>query len=160
MSTSLLTVDIAGLVAALGHDIEANEAAARPAAQAGAQVFYDEVVANVAALKRWTGNLASSIYQAYSEDNSAQGLATYHVSWNARKAPHGHLLEWGFYQRYEISFDPTTKRFTTHKDRPLPTPRHVPGRAFVRGALARQEQAQQAMERVYLERLAQAGVIA
>lgn len=159
MTQSLLTVDVDGLIAALGRDIAVNQEAARPAAQAGAQVLYDAVRVNVASLKRWTGNLQRSIYQAYSQDNSRPGYATYHVSWNHKKAPHGHLVEWGFLQRYEISFDPATKRFTTHKDRPLAAPRHVAAKAFVRGALAKREAALQAMAQTYLQHLQAAGVV-
>ena len=70
-------------------------AAARPAAQAGAQVLYDEVKQNVGRIKKKTGNLDASIYQVYSKDNSTEVKATYHISWNARKAPHGHLVEYG-----------------------------------------------------------------
>ncbi|HEY8606629.1 MAG TPA: HK97 gp10 family phage protein [Noviherbaspirillum sp.] len=79
---------------------DAIEAAARPAAQAAAQVLYDAVQRNVASIGRSSGNLARAIYQAYSADNSAPGKATYHVSWNATKAPHGQLLENGYIQRY------------------------------------------------------------
>src|SRR5205085_5719958 len=41
------------------------------------------------------GALKASIYQVFSKDNSGSGHATYHVSWNAKKAPHGHLVEFG-----------------------------------------------------------------
>lgn len=94
-------------LADLGMDqlAEGAEEAARPAAQAGAQVFYDRVKANVAKLGRVTGNLASSIYQVYSRDNSAKGRAQYHVSWNQKKAPHGHLVEYGHVQRYVVYID-------------------------------------------------------
>lgn len=67
----------------------------RPAAQAGAQTFYDEVKLNVGRLGRKTGNLDSSIYQVFSKDNSSDKTATYHISWNHIKAPHGHLIENG-----------------------------------------------------------------
>lgn len=76
----------------------------RPAAQAGAQVLYLEVLARVPVAKAPhrlkgrevpPGALKRSIYQAYSADNSNATHATYHVSWNARKAPHGHLVEYG-----------------------------------------------------------------
>lgn len=67
----------------------------RPSAQAGAQVLYDEVIRQVDRLGRKTGNLRRSIYQVYSKDNSNEKKTTYHVSWNARIAPHGHLLENG-----------------------------------------------------------------
>ena len=109
-----------------------------------AQVFVDEVRRNVARLGRVTGNLAASIYQAYAARISTPGHAVYHVSWNPRKAPHGHLVEYGYMQRYKISFDPITKRFTTHKDQPLATPRHVAAHPFVRPAFSRAAQAEAA----------------
>lgn len=81
------------------------EQATRPAAQAGAQVFYDRAKANVSKLGKVTGNLASSIYQVFSQDNSRAGRAEYHVSWNRKKAPHGHLVEYGHVQRYVTYID-------------------------------------------------------
>lgn len=76
-------------------------AALRPAAQAAAQVFYDEVVKNVGQIKSVTGNLRKAIYQAYSPELSVDGqVATYRISWNWRKAPHGGLVEGGHLQRY------------------------------------------------------------
>lgn len=77
----------------------------RPAAQAGAQVLYDEVKVRVPVSKKTRklksgrtvapGALRDSIYQVYSKDNSQAERATYHVSWNYKKAPHGHLVEFG-----------------------------------------------------------------
>lgn len=161
MSGFKLTVNLASLQATLRADAQACGDAARPAAQAGAQVLYDEVRRNVARIKRKTGNLAASIYQAYSADNSVPGgRATYHVSWNARRAPHGHLVEFGHMQRYRISYDPQTRRFTTHKDQPLAEPRQVAARPFVRPAIAAKGAlAQQAMADRWLAELQARGII-
>lgn len=103
MSGFRIDVDIGSL----GMDAiaEGAEAAVRPAAQAGAQVFYETVKVNVGALGKVTGNLASSIYQVYSRDNSGKSRAEYHVSWNRKKAPHGHLVEFGHLQRYVTYLD-------------------------------------------------------
>lgn len=82
---------------------DAVEQSIRPAAQAAAQVIYDRAKSNVQGLGKETGNLAASIYQAYSPEHSRPGQrAQYHISWNHRKAPHGHLLEYGWIQRYEV----------------------------------------------------------
>lgn len=97
------------MIAALEQDVQD---AVRPAAQAGAEVFYRAVLQNVNALGRKTGNLAGAIYQAYSPDNSAPGRATYHVSWNARKAPHGGLVEFGHIQRYAVHMAADGKFYT------------------------------------------------
>lgn len=64
----------------------------RSGAQAAAQVFYEETKERVPVD---SGKLKASIYQAFSKDNSGDGRAEYHVSWNRRKAPHGHLVEFG-----------------------------------------------------------------
>ena len=153
MSTFKISVDLAGMDQAIDGIAADAEAAARPAAQAVAQVLYEEVQRNVGRIKRKTGNLASSIYQAYSADNSGQGHATYHVSWNARKAPHGHLVEFGHLQRYEISYDPKTRRFTTHKNRPLAKPKQLAARPFIRPALAKAEAAAAAGRAEFLKRM-------
>ncbi len=79
--------------------------AARPAAQAGAQVLYDAYVSNLARIRRVTGNLRRAAYQAYMDGDTAGGRASYRVSWNTTKAPHGHLIEYGFLQRYEMARD-------------------------------------------------------
>lgn len=83
----------------------AAEECMRPAAQAGIQVFYDEVLLRVPVNTKTRtlksgrvippGALKASIYQAFSKDNSGEGFATYHCSWNHLKAPHGHLVENG-----------------------------------------------------------------
>lgn len=103
MSTFAISVDLSQL--GMDELAEGAEAAARPAAQAGSQVLYDIVKANVAKIGKRTGNLASSIYQVFSRDNSGKGRAQYHVSWNYKKAPHGHLVEFGHVQRYVTYID-------------------------------------------------------
>lgn len=140
-------------------------AAARPAAQAAAQEFYNEAKRNVVALGRKTGNLSKSIYQVYSEQNSEPGRATYHVSWNPRTAPHAHLLEWGHIQRY-VSYVGSDGNFYTAvrpnmrgKPKPrrrasqaqkdayyvtLPAPRQMPAYAFMRRAASAEPRAEAA----------------
>lgn len=159
MTTVSMSLDLGALGATIDAMAADVEAAARPAAQAGAEVLYQEVRRNVQRIKRKTGNLASSIYQAYSADNSGPGRATYHISWNARKAPHGHLVEFGHLQRYEVTHDPKTGRFVTHKDRPLAAPLQIPGRPFVRPAIAKMPEAEMAMRERFLAELAARGVI-
>lgn len=96
-----IDVDLADfneLIRDLGESVEH---AIRPAAQAGAQVIYDEAKKNVERIKQNTGNLASAIYQAYDKRASTNQLAAYSISWNAKKAPHGQLVEFGHISRYE-----------------------------------------------------------
>ena len=111
----------------------AAQVAVRPAAQAGAQFFYERVRANVAAIGRVTGNLQRAVYQVYSKDNSTDGQrATYHVSWNFRTAPHGFLVEYGHVQTRVTFLDDDGNWVTTKT--PLKTPRRVGARPFLRPA--------------------------
>lgn len=88
----------------------AANAAVRPAAQAGAQVLYEEVLqrAPESTKPHWfqgknkskkylfmPGTLRRSIYQAFSEDRSSDTRATYHIAWNHKKAPYGFMVEGG-----------------------------------------------------------------
>lgn len=169
-----LRIDLTGLDAQCDADYQDLQASARPAAQEMAQVFYDQVKRNVAAIRRYSGNLDRAIYQAFSQSNSSNGIATYHVGWNPRKAPHGHWLEYGFLQRYLIyrnalghlrpmvrpGLDGTARpgRRATQAEKdayyvPMPGgPRHVPGKSFVRRAYAdRLNAARAAGERRLLE---------
>jgi HK97 gp10 family phage protein len=173
MPSFSLDVDIDDLLSSVGAMQERAEAAARPAAQAAAQVLYDAVQANVARIKKHTGNLDRSIYQAYSIDNSGPGRATYHISWNAKKAPHGHLVEYGHMQRYVYYQDdagnirpmvrpgkegtpkPKQRASQAVKDAyyvPLEGgPRLVAARPFIRPAVAKMNEAMDEAKRVALD---------
>ncbi|RYF75067.1 MAG: HK97 gp10 family phage protein [Comamonadaceae bacterium] len=140
---------------ALGDDAKA---AARPAAQAAAQVFYDAVQRNVAGIGKKTGNLASSIYQAYSKSNSNRqtGMAIYAISWNSKKAPHAHLVEHGYIQKFKVYMGKDGVWYT-NKQAPLAQPRQVGARPFIRPALAKREDAMLAAEDVYIKALLKRG---
>lgn len=134
--------------------------AVRPAAQAGAQVLYDAVLANVRALGRKTGNLESAIYQVYSAANSTDGQkAVYQVSWNHRKAPHGRLVEFGHIQKFAAYVGKDGKWYTAKKNgNPVPLsggPRQVAPKPFVRPAAAQLPAAEQAMRERFLQEVAQ-----
>lgn len=90
MGASLKT---AGINAALDKFAEhVKTRVIRAGTQAAAQQFYEGARREV---PEKTGTLKSAIYQVYSKDNSGDGQATYHISWNRSKAPHGHLIEFG-----------------------------------------------------------------
>lgn len=106
-------IDKRGLHVRLDQMARAVAAAARPAAQAGAQVFYDQVKANVPvsvhphyfygrnSLKTGVryyfepGTLRDAIYQVFVPELSGNGYAHYKISWNHLKAPYGHMVEFG-----------------------------------------------------------------
>jgi hypothetical protein len=155
------------MIEALERDVRA---ALRPAAQAGAEVIYRAVLKNVQSIGKVTGNLAGAIYQAYSADNSGPGQATYHVSWNAKKAPHGHLVEFGHIQRYAVHLGKDGKWYTlvrpSKRGQPKPSrrasqavkdayyvprkggPKQVAARPFMRPAYYKQDEAAAAVRKV------------
>ena len=57
-----------------------------------AKVMYDEVLLNVPVK---SGLLKSAIYRVYSPEKSTELSKLYRISWNKKKAPHGHLIESG-----------------------------------------------------------------
>jgi hypothetical protein len=144
--------DFNAMVAEMADDVDA---AIRPAAQAGAEVMYRIVLGNVAAIGKKTGNLSSAIYQAFSEENSRKTAAgyeraTYHVSWNARRAPHGHLIEHGHIQKFKAYIGKDGKWYT-NKNAPLPQPKQIAARPFIRPAFHRQGEAVAAVEARFWE---------
>ena len=111
----MLTFDaeMIGLDAAFdGIKAKAAEAI-RPAAQAGAQVYYSAVKATVpvsekghwfhgtsyktSGTKYWfeSGSLKNAVYQVYSKDSSNAAKAEYQVAWNHRKVPYGFMVAYG-----------------------------------------------------------------
>lgn len=108
-----IKMDLTGFKAALDAEVQKFHDAARPAAQAGAQVIYSlaRIKVPVSEKGHWfhgtsfkktgqkywfaPGSLRNSIYQVYSKDNSNEAKATYHVSWNRTKAPYAWMVEFG-----------------------------------------------------------------
>lgn len=95
------------------------------ASQAAAEVFYREAKLNcptsdkghwfhgtqfkVNGKKYWfeAGTLRDSIYQVNSKDNSGDGRATYHVSWNKDNkdgCPYGFMVEFGTSRAAGVGF--------------------------------------------------------
>ena len=96
------------------------ETAIRPAAQAGAQVYYEAVLGTVPVSKKghwfqgsaakaastpeakraasyWfeSGSLKGAVYQVFSKSGSTKDKAEYHVAWNHRKVPYGFMVALG-----------------------------------------------------------------
>ena len=150
-----------------------------------ARVIYDEVKLNVQPprIGILTGNLDSAIYWAKSPEETTPTHVVYKVSWNKKKAPHGHLVEFGHVQRYVTYIDkrgqwqtavrpsmrglPKPKRNAPQavKDAyyvPLKSgPRIVGAKSFVRAAItpARQRQARNAMVDRFWWELEQRGLM-
>ena len=173
--TFSMGLNLSDLEGFINQSKEKIQAAVRPAAQAGAQVLYEAVKSNAGRNKK-TGNLERSIYQKFSESNSTELKATYHISWNQTKAPHGFWLEYGHIQCYKVYIGsdgnwytairksmqgkPKPKRNAPQsvKDAyyvPLPSPKYVPAIPLVRAAVVSHgEKAVQAMKDEFSRRLA------
>lgn len=153
--SGMLSVDLSSLNSMLEQMGDKAEAAARPAAQAAAQVLYEEVKRNVRLIGQVTGNLESAVYQAFMDKASDPGRSAYRITWNQQKAPHGHLVEFGYTQRYQVHRASGGKWYTVirsemqgkpkprrsaspaEKDAyyvPLDSPRQVAAKSFVRKA--------------------------
>lgn len=78
--------------------------------------------------KRTPGLLRDSIFLAYSDKRSSESRAVYSISWNTKKAPHGHLIEFGHWRVNAIINGYPTKR-------KLDKPVWVPAYPFLRSAL-------------------------
>ena len=144
-TTVAFELDLNRLNAAIDGVTEKVQSAARPAAQAGAQVLYDAVKLNVRRLGKKTGKLDAAIYQVFSANNSGKGVAQYQISYNARKAPHGHLVEFGYVRRYKVVLNKKTGKWVTLKNKPLPQPVQVAAQPFIRPAKALLPQAAEAV---------------
>lgn len=168
---SILRLNIEHLEHVLDELGDKAEVAARPAAQAAAQVLYDQVKRNVAAMPQQTGNLARSIYQVYSQQNSSASKATYQISWNKRTAPHGYLVEFGHIQRYVTYMGKDGKLYTAVRPSkrgtrkpgrrasqavkdayyvPLAAPKQIAAKSFLRSATSQAQAAADAAERVLI----------
>lgn len=99
-----IAFDFSKLAAKLDNITQAAEKAVRPAAQSGAQVFYDEVKQRVpmsakphkSGKKTYNpGTLRKAIYQAFADKESGDGKALYRISWNKTHAFYGRFVEFG-----------------------------------------------------------------
>lgn len=87
---SKLTGDLSGSLDKFAKDVREKVLFSGVAAMA--QVLYDEAKAQVPVK---TGTLKESIYRVYSPEKSTDDSKLYRISWNKKKAPHGHLIEFG-----------------------------------------------------------------
>jgi len=99
-----IAFDFSKLAAKLDNITKAAEEAVRPSAQAGAEVFYQEVKQRVpvsaaphkSGKKTYTpGSLRRAVYQAYADKESGDGVAKYRISWNKTHAFYGRFVEFG-----------------------------------------------------------------
>ena len=102
--------------------LDAREPVARAMGVAMGQAVRDEAIERAPVLKpenKGTDNqrenqLKEAMYLAFDGRRSIlnEGFLVYTVSWNAKRAPHGHLLEFGHALPYEYEKTPDGKFFT------------------------------------------------
>lgn len=68
------------------------------------------------------GSLREAIYLAYAPDRSNGGKVVYSVSWNAKKAYWGHMVEFGVEMRFQAAYG-TEGHFTISDKEGLPNKR-------------------------------------
>lgn len=159
-----LDFDTVSLFAGLDRIAEETRRHTRAATQVGADVLYQEVKLRVpvAAEARVLstkygrmskpGTLRDSIYQVFSQRNSNASRATYHISWNASKAPHGHLVEYGYVRTRVVIKTPQGRYITTKQKLAQPVP--VPAHPFLRPAFdAKSPAALQAVREEFRRRM-------
>lgn len=77
----------------------------RPAAQAGAQVYYEALLNEYDRMVGVeSGNLRKAIYQKWRGEKSDDTKQVYAISWagkGSKASQHGHLIEYGFIRRYQ-----------------------------------------------------------
>lgn len=125
------TFDTSGWSAGLDRLLgPARVSLARSMAVAGGEVLRDEAKARVST---HNGVLGAAIYLAFRDRYSTAQEVQYAVTWNKRKAPHGHLVEFGHWQIYAVVRKPDGS-YVTDKRRKLATPKWVPAYPFLRPA--------------------------
>lgn len=101
-----ITANFSKILAKLDRVTVAAKKAARPAAQAGAEVYQQQAKRNAPVSKKphstkgkkqtfKPGNYRDAIYQAHMPEESGEGHHEYRVSFNKKKAFYGNFLERG-----------------------------------------------------------------
>lgn len=135
-----------------------KERVLRPAAHAGALVFYEEarrlapVYDGPEKQGVKPGQLRNAIYRVFSESKSGETQKVYEVSWNAKKAPHGHLIERGHWRVNNVIR--VNNRWVATTER-LPAPVWVPAVGFIRRSYDQRDAALKAMQERAAERTAE-----
>lgn len=129
------SVDMSEVLAGFARLGEAKEPIARAMGVAMGQEVRDEAKVRAPVLKpgeegydnQQPGVLRDAIYLAFDDRKHTLNpdAYTYTVSWNSRRAPHGHLKEFGFQQPYMVARGASTGLFYT----PLSGDKGAKGRA-------------------------------
>lgn len=124
-----ITSDFTSALAGLTDLNEQAYSVARTMGAAVGAAMRDEAKLRV---RSQSGKLASAIVLKFAAEWSTKREVRYIVTWNRRKAPHGHLVEFGHLRKNVITQLPNGQWITT--DEKLPEPVWVPARPFLRPA--------------------------
>lgn len=117
------------VLAQLGGSV--RESLGRSMAVAGGQILRDEAKQRVPVKD---GLLRDAIYLAFREAQSTSRQAVYAVSWNSKKAPHGHLIEFGHWQTH-VTFIGKDGHWHSDPNQLLANPKWIAAQPFLRPAL-------------------------
>jgi hypothetical protein len=128
MASRRSTVDMSGVLKGLDKLIAAKEPIARAMGVAMGQEVRDEAKIRAPVLKPENVGLDNqrpyvlrdAIYVAYDKRGRVLNPSSfkYTVSWNSKKAPHGHLAEFGHWLTYEYALTDDGRYFTPKPLRP------------------------------------------
>lgn len=130
--------DMSELLAGAERLKAAAEPIARSMGVAMGQVVRDEAKLRVPLGTQLGGSLTpgllrDSIYLAYDDRRNVLNPAIYRyvVSWNSKRAPHGHLIEFGHWMPYLYATDGKGGYWTPKPLRPLEEPYWVAAKPFL-----------------------------
>lgn len=99
MAKGRTTVDAKSIFDGLERLGDMRESLTRKMGVAGGAVYRDDAKAR-APVKE--GKLRDAIYLAYRDKESTATNTVYSITWNSKKAPHGHLIEFGHWRYNKI----------------------------------------------------------
>lgn len=128
-----------------------RESLARSMAVAGGQLLRDEAKARAPVGTAEGGSitpglLRSAIYLAFRDKESTEKVVVYSVTWNSKKAPHGHWPEFGHWQTHARYRGDDGEWYT---GAPLKRPKWIAAEPFLRPAF---EAMHQRVQVVMIER--------
>lgn len=136
----------------LNLQVEIQEQALRSAAHQGSLVFYNE--AKQRAPVGPTGRLRDSIYRKHVSSKSNADRQVYHVGPNKSKAPHWHLVEYGYMQPYVVVKLQNGEWRTTKRRRDQP--KFIPPKPYMRPTyLSKRDQVLARMRETMQKRVAE-----
>lgn len=129
-------VDMEDVLSKLDGLPELRVPLSRSMAVAAGKVFRDEAKARAPVgtegESKAPGTLRDALYLAYKTNSNTEKEVRYWVTWNAKKAPHGHLIEFGHWQTHVARKGRGGRWYSGQKK---DVPKWIPAKPFLRPAL-------------------------